>query len=113
MKSHSISVATLMIVVLGVDAFAAETRAAEVTGRVTYQGKPLADAKVSFHPKKGKPVTTKTAADGTFRFKSIAAGTMVVTVKSKVLPKKYASPKTSGLKFDVGSEDNQLIIDLK
>jgi hypothetical protein len=91
---------------------AADKPSATVTGSVTFRGKPLANGKIGLHPAKGKAVFA-TIKDGKFSLKGVPVGATRVTVTSDLVPKKYASPTTSGLKFNVGAEENQLNIELK
>jgi Carboxypeptidase regulatory-like domain len=98
-----------------------------VEGKVTYKGKPLAGAYVTFHPEKGKKVFSgKLDEDGTYTAKDVPVGKARVTVEVKaekgkakgkaprvVIPAKYADPKTSGLTADVKKGKQIFDIDLR
>ena len=109
-----------------------------VQGQVMLDGKPLADAGVTFLPaEKGPSASGTTDTDGRFELmttNSIGAirGThSVVIAKRKYVPikpgeepvpgglraewyspKKYANPSTSGLSADVGEGDNKFDFEL-
>jgi len=84
-----------------------------VEGRVNFQGKPLPAGKIAFHPKEGKPVVALLGQDGTYSAKDVPTGTMRVSVESKLVPEKYASPETSGLQVELLKGKNILDIELK
>lgn len=98
-----------------------------VSGKVSYKGKPLAEAMVVLHPLDGsvegdhKPIA-RSAADGTFSLTTFkdndgappgqygitvelrapqTIGEEVVRNGAHLLPVKYSKPETSGLKFAV------------
>ena len=81
---------------------AADPELGTVEGTVTFIGKPLTDATITFHLPDGQFVGTK-LKDGKYRVDRVPAGTMKVTVESRKLrlPDKYASEDTSGLTVDV------------
>jgi hypothetical protein len=105
---------------------AASTEA--VTGTVTYNGAPVADASVTFTPEKGRPATGITDAGGKFTLTTNVVGDGAVAGKHKVsiapnasqvppmpgtpeaaaaaagkppFPPRYSNPETSGLTADV------------
>jgi hypothetical protein len=109
------------------------------TGIVSYKGKPVADADVTFTPTGGvgKPAYGRSGADGTYELSTYgnkdgaAIGEHSVTVVKQVpkggkidpsnpyqeydsvLPKKYGDPKNSPLKFEVVSGGSQYDIELQ
>ncbi|MDZ4821608.1 MAG: hypothetical protein SGJ20_21820 [Planctomycetota bacterium] len=110
-----------------------------VQGKVTLDGKPLADAGVMFMPTdKGPSANGTTDSDGHFELMTVnRAGAIrgthpVVIAKRKYVPlkpgdepvpagvraewyspKKYSNPATSGLTADVGDGDNNFNFDLR
>jgi hypothetical protein len=101
-------------------------KAYEVTGIVTYRGKPVQGAHVTFIPRGSRPATGETDAQGRFALLSFApgdgavAGEHVVCVAKSVpdaqlapnspyprfislLPKRYATPTQSPLKATVAA----------
>jgi hypothetical protein len=86
---------------------------ATVTGKISFNGKPLPGGKVFFHPPVGKPIEVKVNADGTYSVKNVPVGQLKISIKAKPLPKKYASPDTSGLVYQPQKGENQFDIELK
>jgi hypothetical protein len=111
-----------------------------VTGRVTYQGEPIAGVTLTFHPQsEGNSAQVITDDKGEFdvftyydngknQKRGMAAGEYRVSalkldrasIKStmqppkNLLPQSYASPETSGLKATVvAGQDNTPVFDLK
>ena len=96
----------------------------ELAGVITLNGKPLAEAMISFHPADDgkKPFRARTDADGKYRATGLPAGEYTVTIiktiddgKAKprnVVAPKYADPKTSGIKVKVEKGQNAANFDL-
>lgn len=122
-----------MLLVVGCGPSRPET--ATITGTVTYQGKPLDDARVSFYPSKGRPANGMTDSQGHFSLTTFEVGDgamlgehNVAIAKQKMLsaptaqnprgtmkyyiPQRYADPKTSGLTAKVDRGDNNFTFDL-
>lgn len=60
----------------------------EISGTVTYQGKPLAEGTVAFHPVSGKETFgTQIEEDGSYRISNVPPGDMKVTVETGPLGK--------------------------
>jgi hypothetical protein len=105
-----------------------------VSGRVTYKGKPLAEATVVLHPLSGhvegdhKPIAY-TAADGAFSLTTFKTGDgaplgeYAITIELRapqtigeevvrngpnLLPTKYARPASSGLKWVIQEGENEM-----
>lgn len=77
----------------------------EITGVVTFDGKPLGDGTITLITGE-KKVATAVLADGTFQFKSVPTGDYRVAIqrdaKAKgALPNRYSSADTSGLTIQV------------
>jgi hypothetical protein len=101
-------------------------KTATIKGTVTFDGKPLAEGKIAFHPAKGKAVTVP-VKDGKYEAKDVPAGKLTVTVESvqvvqkdkekvkvNLLPTKYADPKTSSLAVEVeAGKESFLDLDLR
>ncbi len=89
-----------------------------VSGKVTVQGKPLAEGSVTFvslDQKKPK-VTSATVKEGSYALKDLPAGKYAVAVTSEkagTVPLKFATTDTSGLTFQSQAGANQFDIDLK
>jgi hypothetical protein len=99
------------------------SQGSSVSGKVTYQGKPLTSGFVMFHPAEGPVLQSPIAADGTYRIEGAAAGrvNVAVTGPSKpvagpdgvsadadapagpqvYIPEKYGMLETAGLAYDV------------
>jgi hypothetical protein len=97
-----------------------------VTGTVTYRGKPVEDAGVSFMPKGMRPASARTDASGRFQLMTFvgtdgaAAGEHVVCISKlipapstkddpykmavNVLPKRYGNPLETPLKATVSAK---------
>lgn len=112
-----------------------------VSGKVTYQGKPLTSGIVTFVPETGAPQYADIQSDGTYRMTSAPAGLVKIGVspkqaagmssgmarppkdyrklkpampKSENLPaKKYTDPNKSNLTYTVTKGTQQHDIDLK
>jgi hypothetical protein len=80
---------------------------ATIEGKLNLNGKPVAKGKVSFHPPKGKPIEA-TIKDGAYSADKVPVGEMIITVKAKGIPEKYADPKTSPLRYDAKKGRNEL-----
>lgn len=64
-----------------------------VTGKVTYQGKPLEFGSVTFQPRQGQPARGEIQPDGTFSLSSYAPGDGAVIGTHKVRIACYTSQK--------------------
>jgi hypothetical protein len=113
----------------------------DVSGKVTYQGKPLVWGTVQFEGSDGMLKQSNINGDGTYSVKGVAAGEAKVAVSSinpnsadfqprvvegkapppprpKVegwfpIPEKYDTPHKSGLVYTIKSGPNAIDIDLK
>jgi hypothetical protein len=95
-----------------------ETKTATVTGKVTVNGKPLAEGTVTFVSldQKAPKVATATLKDGAYMVKDVPAGKYAVAVSSKTagaVPAKFGTTDTSGLTFTVAAGANSYDIELK
>jgi len=122
-------VAPLAFVTCAALVLSAELRAepdaalAPVQGNVTFEGKPLDGATVTFHPeaKDGKKATGKTDAEGKYTLKTDGAGGAApgkyrVTISLKrgdkeLLPPKYTDTRTSPLVVEVNKGEQ--VYDIK
>ena len=89
-----------------------QEKGTSVTGKITFNGQPLAEGKVTFRPEKGKPVEAK-IKDGEFSIAKMPTGTMTVTVRAKGVPPKYADAKTSDLRVTIAAGANMVDLELK
>jgi len=123
--------ATVLLVILGLETVigCGDGRPARiaVTGSVTYKGKPLDGASVTFVPKGARPASGQTDAQGRFTLQTFSAGDGVIAgdhvvciVKSMpdpketrktpyakmvaVTPARYATPVQSPLKATVAAK---------
>lgn len=112
-----------------------------VSGVVTYNGKPLPNGSVTFHPadpQKGRPGQATIGSDGTFNPSTFApgdglmAGSYSISVAStepntealekdkgtgiggkSAIPEKYSDPATSGLRETIGPDDRGKVLKLE
>src|SRR5262245_36987975 len=106
------------VVLLGPGRVAADEELAEVSGRVTLNGKPLAEARVIVHLGDGQFVGGKSDDEGKFKIARVPAGTHKVTVEmlpaSKVrLPDRYTLEEQTGLRLEVKKGANEIDLDLR
>jgi hypothetical protein len=114
MRGIGLLVFALCIVVLsGNSLTAADEDLSTIEGKVTFNGKPLADGAITFHLQDDQFVGAK-IKDGAFRVDRVPVGTVKVTFSSKKfrLPAKYGIPETSPLTLEVkkgkGAADFQI-----
>jgi hypothetical protein len=113
-----------------------KTPTAEVSGKVTYQGKPLAAGAVLFQPASGPAAKGEISPDGSFRLSTFGShdgailGTHKVGIScyapaaakspsqepglgKPLIPEKYLNFQTSGLTAEVTSDANHFEFELK
>ena len=93
--------------------------AAAISGTVTYKGKPLAEGTVTFVSidRKKPKVAVGKIKDGQYQVKNLPAGKYAVIITAEkdgnnLLPAKYATTDTSGLRVEVKDGSNTLDFDL-
>lgn len=98
----------------GLAIFSESVHAADgkVSGRVTFNGKPVADCKVFFHLEGGQFVGSKTNNEGKFTIDRVPTGNRKVTLQGKFVPAKYAEEDTSGLIASIKDGQNELHLQL-
>jgi hypothetical protein len=114
-----------------------------VSGKVTYQGKPLPSGFVTFVPEKGAPVYSEIQSDGSYRVDQVPIGLVRIGIQPKSaqntlassamprnpqdvtklkaamtatetqIPSQYANPNSSGLTYTVTKGLQQYDIVLK
>lgn len=107
-----------------------------VTGKVTYQGQPVSNGLVTFHPSDGsKPASGQTGKNGDFTLSTFERGDGAVFGKHKVtivaypegqdvsivpadkltytVPKKYVNEATTSLEVEVKKGSNDIALELK
>jgi hypothetical protein len=84
-----------------------------VEGTVTYKGRPLTDATITFHLKDDQFVGAK-VKEGKYRVDRVPAGKVVVTIDAKKLrlPGKYALEQTSPLRVKIEKGKTTVDFDL-
>lgn len=75
---------------------AAEAELAKATGVVTFEGKPLAEGKITLYRDNGQFVGAK-IKDGKYAIDFIPVGMFRVTLEGKDVPPKYSLEDASGL----------------
>jgi hypothetical protein len=104
-----------------------------VTGKVSYNGKPLGKGQISFVGSGGKSASGTINADGTFVVTDVPAGEVTATVVSyyvegeakfgltplksappmrSAIPTKYNDPATSGLRYVVDARKKTIDVEL-
>ena len=101
-----------------------------VSGVVTYQGKPLPDAKIMFYPTEGmKPATGSADASGKFQLSTFGKNDGVLPGEHKVtvtayestteglsmksaIPEKYTNPSSTPLVVNVSESENEVKLEL-
>ena len=68
----------------------------KASGRITINGKPVADGRVTFHLPNGQFAGSK-IVEGKFAVDQMPVGTLKVTVEGTGVPAKYTSEETSAL----------------
>jgi hemoglobin len=88
----------------------------QVTGRVAFDGKPVAGGEVALHGADGKAIKGTVNADGTYQIKDVKPGNYKVTVRSDdkdvKLPKAFADPNTTSLTLEVkaGTNNHDIVL---
>ncbi len=126
----------LVLVLLAMQTGCGGVKKAPVSGRVTYNGKPVKSGHIMFMSTNGVPGTGELDGDGRYRLQA-AVGENTVTVESRglgkplaksspeggpgyvktapgrlLIPERYFSPMNSGLRFTVQQGDNTANFDL-
>jgi hypothetical protein len=103
----------------------------EVSGTVTFDGKPLPGGMVTFIPANGKPESCRIGEDGSYRVANVPTGRAQIKVvtqppvefgkgepflplgKYVQIPKRYSDPESSGFTCDVkrGKQEHNLKLD--
>lgn len=83
-----------------------------ISGKITFDGQPLAKGKVVLHPGQGEPVEAE-VKDGEFSTAKVPLGELKVTLEFDGAPKKYESAKTTPLRVNIQKGKNPLAFDLK
>jgi len=109
-----LALATIAALALLVPAASAQEKTGTITGKITYQGKPLTGGFVTFIGK-GAKIPSRINADGTYRVREMPIGEAKIVVESKgvVIPKAFASAKTTPLIVRVQEGKQQHDIELK
>jgi hypothetical protein len=85
---------------------------ASVIGKVTVDGKPLAEGKILLHTDGVKPVEIP-IKDGKYSADKVPTGLKTVTIEGKGVPAKYSSRETTSLTVEVKAGANELLFELK
>jgi len=93
------------------DAPAAKDADAKATGTITFNGKPLSAAKVTFHFG-DEFVGAKVKDDGKYAVNRIAPGTYKVTIEGKHVPAKFASDDKTPLVAEIKAGKNEIDLNL-
>lgn len=83
-----------------------------VSGKITFDGQPLAKGKMVFHPDQGETVEIE-VKDGAFSAAKMPLGKMKVTFEFDGVPNKYESAATTPLRVMIQKGKNQVAFDLK
>jgi truncated hemoglobin YjbI len=83
---------------------------AQVTGKITLEGKPLPGGEVALYDADGKATKGTVSADGSYQVKDVKPGTYKMTVKTDdkdvKIPREFGDPKTTALKLEVQAGNN-------
>jgi len=83
----------------------------QATGVVTFEGKPLAEGKITLYRENGQFVGAK-IKDGEYAIDFVPTGMFRVTLEGKGVPAKYALEEASGLTVTVVAGKNAFNFDL-
>jgi hypothetical protein len=103
----------------------------EVSGIVTFDGKPLPGGMVTFIPANGKPESSRIGEDGAYRVTNVPAGRVQIKVvtqppvefgtgepflplgKYVAIPERYSDPERSGFTWEVkrGKQEYNLTLE--
>lgn len=114
---------TMLALTVGLTGCSNRFPTAEVSGKVTLDGKPLSGATVMFVPERGVAAAGTLQPDGTFRLISGRPGNGAVIGSHKVavmpadplkahFPAKYQNAETSGFSVEVKAGKNSFEFDL-
>ena len=111
---HGRQVLIALAVIFGLAIFSDSVHAADgkVSGRVTLNGKPVADCKVFFHLESGQFVGSKTDKEGKFVVDRVPTGNRKVTLQGKFVPAKYAEEDTSPLTVSIKEAESKFELNL-
>lgn len=110
---HIVCVAAALALVSGCFGGNAYPKTAPIKGVLTYQGKPLADANVSFIPSGGRPASGTTNANGEFELTTFAQGDGAIPGEHHVLVQKFTQPNSDQLYAEVKPAIPQKYSELK
>jgi len=83
---------------------AGTAEAIAATGKITLDGKPLANGKITLHREDGLFIGSK-VKDGKYAIDYVPAGRFIVTFEGQGVPAKYGDEKASGLVVMVTTVD--------
>jgi hypothetical protein len=119
-----LGIAVLSLLALSVQLSNPPDTLSDVTGRVTYSGRPLTGAAICLQSENGnQSAVGKLGSDGTFRLRNMKDGRagavpgvyhafLAPRKESTSLPAKFRDPRTSGLEIEIASGWSDLNIDL-
>ena len=90
----------------------ADDGVATVIGRVTLNGKPLAEGKIRLHGEGAKPVEML-ISDGKYSADKAPLGEMTVTIEGKGVPTKFSARETTELRVSIRAGANEINFELK
>ncbi|MBV9123658.1 MAG: hypothetical protein JO112_09905 [Planctomycetes bacterium] len=85
---------------------------AEISGKITVEGKPLVSGRILFYLDKDQFVGAK-VKDGAYSMDRVPEGTWTVTVEGEGVSKKYQSEETSALRVIVKKGSGTFDFDLR
>lgn len=91
------------LVLLGCES-KSESNSARVSGKISYNGKPITAGLMEFHLSDGRKFSVNLSSDGTYQATDVPTGEMVVTVNTEVAKKKMSDKSSNEAKMRAATQ---------
>jgi hypothetical protein len=108
---HRFSACAFAVLVLICQPARADEKVGAVQGKVSVEGKPLADGKIIFHVGGGQFVGS-TVKNGNYQIGVIPVGTHKITVEGAGVAARYNSEQTTPLSVEIGAGKQNVDLEL-